>query len=222
MARLEYSLSSPVKYRIFAFASATLLGLAVCAGQGSTSHTVTGIVTNAEGLRMEGACVSAVPAEPSAGASLCANTDQEGRFGLMLRPGRYLLRAKDEGAGYPDTMFALCDDPSAKFPEIVIADSDVSGVNVVLGVRGGVLDGTVRVGNSTLPISGAKVTISEANNPAAFVEVFSNDDGRFQFTVPAKSISVSVTASGYKPAQVQEFIISGGQHRTLDISLKKG
>jgi hypothetical protein len=194
----------------------------VCAAQDSAPRAVSGIVTSADGSTVEGACVSALPMESNAGNSGCNRTDQQGRFRLTLRPGRYVLRAKDEATGYPDPMFLLSSDPAAGFPEIVVSESDVSGVKVVLGSRGGTLDGEIRDSNSGLPISGAKVTIRDKHNPAAYVEVFSDANGRFQFTVPAKPVSVSATAKGYKSSSKEEVVLSGGQHRTLDIHLEKG
>jgi hypothetical protein len=189
--------------------------------QDSRSHIVTGIVTAPDGSRIEGACVSALPMESTAGNSICTNTDHWGRFTLTLHPGKYVLRAKAETAGYPDPMFLLGADRTAEFPEIVVGESDVSGVKVVLGLRGGILEGEIRDSRDDSPIPGAKLRISDLNNPAAYVEVFSNKDGRFQFTVPGKALSLSVTAKGYKAAEVQEFTLSAGEHRTLDIQLDK-
>jgi|SRR5579872_179056 len=221
IAGVEFQQSRLIRYRVFVLTCGVLLILGPSVAQDSAAHTVTGIVTSADGSRVEGACVSALPTESNAGNSTCINTDQEGRFKLTLRPGKYQLRAKDESAGYPDPMFLLSADPTARFPEIVVGESDVSGVKVVLGLKGGILEGEVRDSSSGLPISGAKLTIADLNNPAAYVEVFSNKDGRFQFTVPGRPVSVSATARGYKPAEVQEFTVSAGQHRTLDISLEK-
>jgi hypothetical protein len=221
IAWLECLQRRQVTCRMVVLTCGMLLVLGICVAQDSTPHTVTGIVTTADGSRVEGACVSALPTESNAGNSTCTNTDQEGRFKLMLRPGKYQLRAKDETAGYPDPMFLLSADPTARFPEIVVGASDVSGVRVVLGLRGGILEGEVRDSSSGLPISGAKLTITDLHNPAAYVEVFSNKDGRFQFTVPGRPLTVSATARGYKPAEVREFTVSAGQHCTVDINLEK-
>lgn len=167
---------------------------------------VAGIVISADGSRVKGACV---------------RTNQEGRFRLTLRPGKYVVRAKDEADGYPDPMFLLSSDPSAKFPEIDVRESDLSDVRVMLGSRGGILEGEIRDDNGGLPIPGAKVTIRDAHNPAAFVEIFSNADGHFQFTVPARPVSVSAMARGYKTSPAEDVMLSNGDHRVVHISLEK-
>ena len=185
------------------------------------AHSVSGIVTRGDGFTAQGACVSALPAESNAGNASCIETDPQGRFQLMLRPGTYVLKAKDEAAGYPDPMFLLSSDPAAEFPEIVVRESDVSGVRVVLGSRGGILNGEIRDRNSRRPIAGAKVTVRDKNNPDAYVEVFSDGNGHFQFTVPAKPLSVSATAKSYKNTNAGEVVLSGGQNRRIDINLEK-
>lgn len=199
--------------------------VAVCsslgAGQEPTVHSVAGVVIGADGSKIQGACVIASPSGNSAGSLSCIQTDQEGRFTVKLRPGTYLIRARDDRQGYPDPMYLLSSDPTAKFPEIVVGESDISGVTVTLGAKGGVLEGYVRDAESLAPIASAKVTISDARNPAAYVEVFSNKDGHFQFTVPAKPLFVSTMAAGYKRAKTTEIALAGGENRDLEIELDR-
>ena len=110
--------------------------------------------------------------------------------------------------------------PSAKFPQVIVGQSDISGVRVTLGAKGGVLEGKVRDETTRLPIVGAKITISDARAPGAYVEVFSNKDGGFQFTVPAKPVLISATAMGYEKRRAEEVALSGGQHRRIEIDLR--
>jgi len=190
----------------------------VASGQ-AEEHSVAGVVTGIDGSEAPRACVSARPVGPSAGNMGCTEADEHGAFTMRLRPGEYIMRAKDEAEGYPDPNFLLSTDPSAKFPRVVIGQSDVSGVRVVLGARGGVLEGRVRDKATGLPIVGAKVTISDARAPAAYVEVFSNKDGAFQFTVPARPVIVSAAATSYEKGRPEEVALSGGRHVSIEINL---
>jgi len=191
--------------------------------QESDWHKVTGVVTNVDGSRIAGACVSAMPTDRSSAGTLeCTHSDQNGVFTMRLRAGRYLIRARDEAEGYPDPNFLLSKDPATRFPEVLVSHSDVSGLSVVLGSKGGVIEGEIRERNNGMPISKAKVTISDAHDLKAFVEVFSNQSGHFAFTVPRKAIVISVSASGYKAVRLYdgtEFTLSGGERRDVTVEL---
>jgi Carboxypeptidase regulatory-like domain len=190
---------------------------------------VTGTVTDRQGIRAAHALLDALPLPTDSEATGVAGdrpnpwiaADDQGIFSMNLPPGRYRIRAKDEANGYPDPTFMLSSDSTAKFPEVLLRRGDEEKVQVVLGLRGGILDGEVRDSNSGLPILRAKVAIRDKINPSAYVEVFSDAKGHFQFTVPAKPVSVSVTATGYESAPAEEITLSGGQHRALDFNLKK-
>jgi len=191
------------------------------AGQQPPERNVEGIVAKVDGSKMAGACVLASVVDSSAGNLGCVQTDKAGRFAMRLRPGRYVIRAKDEAEGYPDPLFLFSADPTAKFPEIVVGESDISDLRVTLGARGGVLEGNVLDRATRLPIAGAKVRISNAREPSAYVEVFSDKDGRFQFAVPAKPIFLSTTATEYKNVRTGELVLSGGQYRIVEIELER-
>jgi hypothetical protein len=206
------------------------LGLNLIAGTLLAQSTVSGVITDPSGVEVANALVEAVPRpahEEAKGGTIgdrsnpWIQADGQGKFTLSLAPGRYKIRAKDESEGYPDPIFLLSTSPLAKFPEIVVGDSDVSGLRVTLGPKGGVLEGNVRDERTKLPIAGAKITISDARAPAAYVEVFSDRGGHFQFTVPSKPISVFVTAKGYRIGRMEEFVLSGGRHRSIQVDLEQ-
>jgi hypothetical protein len=190
----------------------------------SSDHSILGVVTDINGSVVGSASVTAVPLEESgsAGDLGWVHTDNSGRFRLLLRPGHYVIRAKDEADGYPDPSFLLCSDSSANFPRVSVEGLDVSGVRVVLGTRGGVLEGDLRDALTQQPIPNAKVTIRDAHSPNAFVEVFADKTGHFRFTVPSKPIHLIATAEGHKEAQYEgePLILSGGQHRSVKIKLR--
>jgi hypothetical protein len=194
--------------------------------QPDTSHTVTGVVTDNRGSFVANASVAAFPIEEggSAGNFGWIHVDGKGSFRLVLRTGRYLVRAKDEADGYADPSFLLCSDPNAGFPEISVEQADIADVRVVLGTKGGILEGDLRDKTTQQPVSKGKVTIRDARQHNVFVEVSSNGAGHFEFTVPNKTIQILVTAPGYRATYYQggaELVLSGGEHRVVTIELTR-
>jgi hypothetical protein len=201
-----------------------LVGLPAKAFQLSI-HNVVGVVADSHGSPAPGASVEAFPIEEtgSAGHLSWVHTDKDAGFRLTLRSGRYVIRAKDEKNAFPDPNFLLSSDPSAKFPEITVADADVSGVRVMLGVKGGIIEGTLRDEQTHQVISQGKVTISDARNPEVFVEVPVDKAAHFEFTVPRKPIRISATAPGYSTTYFGnkgELTLSEGERRSVEIELR--
>ena len=198
------------------------------AGDVSPKRTVTGKVVGADGVVLASASIEAVPLgtvgdSGTVSAQKWMATDNEGRFQISLSPGRYEIRAKDEMEGYPDPNFLLSADQSAKFPEVSVRNADISGLQVTLGGRGGVIEGSLRDADSQTAIPKAKITISDVTNHGVFVELFSDKEGRFRFTVPTKPIQVFATAPGYTSTYFlngQDLILSGGEHRTIVLELR--
>lgn len=193
-------------------------------GQGKVS----GVVTDSAGLEVPHASVEAL--ERGKGAGIVGSgpdpwiqADTHGRFRINLPPGRYKIVAKGDLDGYPDPLYLLSADSTAKFPEITVGSKDISGLRVVLGKRGGVLDGQVVDRESHSPLPGAKITIRDAQNAGGYVEVFADATGYFQFTVPGKPILISSSAAGYNPgnfARGAQLTLVGGEHRHIVIDLQ--
>jgi Carboxypeptidase regulatory-like domain len=200
----------------------TLLNICIKASE-ATATTVAGVVVDADGLEVPNTSVSAMPIGDFVGDFHWIDSDDHGRFEIDLRPGRYIIRAKNPPLGYPDPSFLLCEDPNARFPEIVVGQKEISNVRVILGLKGGVLEGYVRDKLTRELLRGAKITIADSRNPGVFVKVSADKSGSFQFTVPSKPISVSAVAPGYKMAYYatsEELKLSGGTHRSIVIELE--
>lgn len=190
---------------------------------------VTGVVRDSSGAAVAHAFVEAVPRMSDRGRGTIGDSlnpwtpaDEHGKFRINLSPGRYKIRAKDEADGYPDPLYWLNPDPTAAFPEIVVALRDISDIRVVLGSRGATLEGEVRDPTGA-PVRKAKVTISDADQPQAYVEVFTNDMGQFHFTVPAKPIAIQATATGYVSSNLdggERVTLSSGERRQVEIELE--
>jgi len=197
----------------------------LCAAEPQTEDAVIkGQVVASDGSEIQSAQVTAIPITTSghAGHLHWTNTDGHGQFHLVLKPGRYQIRAKAEADGYPDPNALFSVDPSARFPTISVAQSNISGVRVILGAKGGILVGNLRDRQSHGAISHGKVILRDARDSNRFVELTTDGQGRFQFTVPNKAFTILATAPGYKAAYFmngQSLILSSGEQRNITLEL---
>lgn len=208
---------------------AVLLGLTVTvlrtAASDGRKYKVTGTVVDADGAPVASARVTvmAISGKGSAGQLLSTAVDSNGKFQLALPPGRYVIRAKDEAQGYPDPNFLLSADPTARFPEITVQNTNIFGLKVILGAKGGLVEGLLRDNVTLQPIPNGKVVLRDATNPDIFVEITTDNHGRFAFVVPSKQILVTATAPGYLAmslANARQLSLSGGERRDITIGLQ--
>ncbi len=191
---------------------------------------VSGTVRDGSGNGLAHAFVEAIPVIENHGGGTAGDfpnpwvaADSSGAFSLSLAPGRYRLKAKDEADGFPDPSFLLSLDPKARFPEISVRDKETRDVQIVLGKRGGILEGEVQDARTRRPLAGAKVRIQDAGNSGAYVEVFADRTGRFRYTVPSKPVRISAVTLGYKPAAFErgtELLLSRGERHDIEIDLQ--
>jgi Carboxypeptidase regulatory-like domain len=189
------------------------------------SRAVSGVVVAQDGSALSNVAVQAVSIGGAGivGTQTWTPAAKDGRFQIFLKPGNYQIRAKAEEEGYPDPSFLLCADQHATFPNIVVGEHNVSDVRVVLGSRGGLLEGEVRDKLTGNPLPKARVTIIDANNPKAYVELFTNNAGQFHFTVPPRPVVMHVTATGYNPVSANGgggISVSPGERREEIIKLE--
>lgn len=208
------------------FSLCICLALAAAApADGEKPVAVSGQVFALNGSPVTHALVASFPigGSGSGGNVTWVPTASEGNFRLTLKPGRYVIRAKFEASGYPDPTFLFGADPRAEFPEISVADSDVTGIRVTLGGQGGVVEGDLWDSTTRHPVADGKITIRDARNPESYVEVFADKAGHFQFAVPSKPIRISATAPGYKAATFDtghELTLSDGEHKITNFELQ--
>ena len=202
--------------RIFAFAA--FIHPFSAAGQ----PAIAGVVLDHQGSPVPNSFVEAFPIRSGGfvGDLLWTRVDEHGKFRLNVHEGRYEIRAKHESEGYPDPNALLSADATAVFPEVDVSTQEISGIVVKLGLRGGMLEGAVldKATQSALPK--AKVTIRDARDPRAFVEVFTDETGHFQFTVPRKPLRVSASAHGYRASDPEAVTLSAGEHRSVVLELQ--
>jgi hypothetical protein len=190
---------------------------------------VSGTVTDSTGSESAHALVQAIRRVKSESSGTVGDhpnpwiqTDDHGRFRVNLARGRYKFQAKNEIDGYPDPIFLLNSDETATFPEVTVSQKDISDVRVTLGKRGGVLEGELIDQQSREPIPRCKITIRDARNADAYVDVFADQVGHFRFAIPGKPVLISATAPGYKTTKFEngEVMLSGGEHHTIVVGLE--
>ena len=209
---------------LFIFATASLTTLAQNYLP-SSPVVVSGVVVDDQGVPVARAVVAAMSIQRSGVAGQLSSTqsDKDGQFRIDLGPGAYLFRAKAEAQGFPDPNFLLSRDPKAVFPRVTVGEENVSGIRIVLGQKGGIIEGDLLDSQSHEPIVCGKITIRDSSNVNAYVEITTDRDGRFRFTIPSRQISISATAPGYRGAQFSEGAVrlSGGEHRSISIKLER-
>jgi hypothetical protein len=209
----------------------TVLALCLVGGskEAEAATTVSGSVQDAAGIPVKNAYVEAIPvfAKDSGGtvgsSRPWVSADSAGTFSLSLEPGRYRFRAKAEAEGYPDPSFWVNRDETARFPEIAVGSADIKDIRIVLGARGSILTGELRDAETLRPLAGVKIRIQDARNAGAYVEVFTNSAGHFQYTVPAKPLLISAIAKGYRVASFDggaQITAPSGGHRELKLDLR--
>lgn len=193
------------------------------AGSQGKKLLVTGMVTDAFGSPLPGSFVLAVPMNGNrSGRFVWTPVNNRGEFSLSLPPGRYLIRAKAEDAGYPDPNFLLSADSTARFPEISVGNVNVSGIQVSVGAQGGLIEGRLLLRETQQPVPKGKVTIRDATNPTAFVELTTDEIGHFAFAVPRKPVTICASGAGYPSTCFEggrEILLSGGERLSLTLEL---
>jgi len=187
-------------------AAAALIAVICKSAFAGDMRSVTGIVTASDGSKVSTASVEAIliASKGSIGHLNWTPTDVEGRFHFSLEPGRYIIRAKDEADCFPDPNLLFSIDPRAKFPEVLVEQSDIAGLHVTLGTPGGVVNGELLDNVTQNPIAKGEITISDAKDPRAFVELYSDEAGHFRFVVPPRPLAISAVAPGYDKARIGE------------------
>lgn len=198
--------------------------LAASVALSAPPRIVSGTVTDAAGTPITKGYVAAVSvnANGTAGQIPWTPIDASGNFRLFLPPGTHTIRAKDEADGYPDPSYLLSRDPAALFPTIVVGTNDLTGVQVRLGEQGGVLDGTVVERETQTPIHGSRVIVRSALDSTAFVEITPDNEGVFQFSVPAKPLVVCAGAPERSTVcfeNAEPITVSGGAHFLVKLQL---
>jgi hypothetical protein len=197
----------------------------------SAETAIHGTVADFAGNPVAHAYVEAIPVATTSAVATVGNgsnpwvaADNDGNFQLSLEPGRYRIRAKDEADGYPDPSFWVNLDPRAKFPVITVGNEQLENVKVVLGAQGAILSGRAQDSETNKPLVGVKIRIQDARNPPAYLEIFTGDDGHFQYVVASKPLLISATVRGYESFSFEhgaEITLMPGEHREFLLEMRR-
>ena len=187
------------------------------------SHRVTGYVLDDDG-RPISAEVSAwvISKEGTAGDTHWIATDEQGRFELSLFPGSYELRAKNSDALYADPSLLFGHRASNPATKVEVFNREISNVELRPRNRGFLLRGDV-VDADGKPVESAKVTITDASNPAGKVIVYANKNGDFQIVLPAVRFFVEAQAAGLRTTErdVRTYAPKPGENVAMHLKLAR-
>ncbi len=171
----------------------------------TTGGSLSGVVQDREGHRIDGAVVVATPAPSAAGpgphasplsAPAHARTNGEGAFRIVgLSPGRYLLTATTSAAG-----------AARSAPLSLSLDQAVGGIVLTVGGAAAGLSGRV-VDSGGGGIAGARVLggFMDGNSPIAFAAI-TDEQGRYVLPLPRGDYRFQAEAEGYAPARFSLYL----------------
>ena len=208
--------------------------LSIGHGQAPTTTgfgAVKGVVLDAHGSEISGAKVYDEPIDAvRVGKDHFVETDQDGRFLLQDVPaGKTMIIATKLEDGYPDARFAVYSGNEVLPTVEVQAGQMASNVVVKLLAKGGTLRGRIIDSRSKLPILNARITLSRVDHPNWLLETDPENDGSFEFLIPARPMHLKVTARGFKDWTYETsglstnhapFLIGQEETRNLDVYLE--
>ena len=110
--------------------------------------------------------------------------------------------------------------PPTGSSDAAVSSDDAAGGSATTQANG--VDGRVS-DQQGIPVTGALVTPTSLDTPSKAipeVAVFTNDEGRYSWVLPAGRYRITVTAGGYQEASMETEVPEGGT-ATLDLQLRK-
>lgn len=168
-----------------------------CAAQGA--GVITGRITDEKGMAVAAAKVSVLPlnGRPEGSGIRYVDTDAQGRFAIdRLTWGKYSVFAMKEDAGYPD-MEPSFYSANTQIPVATITPAaPIARVSIRLGPRAAILEGSVSDALTGAPIN-AFFRLMRTSHKQDLLLTSLPSTYRVLLP-PDTSISLSVTATGYK------------------------
>jgi hypothetical protein len=187
------------------------------------SGKIQGIVTDAAGNPVPGANVYAVEKGDFHGhrPSHSSESSSSGNFVIdHLSWGAYILLAKKESSGYPDTRLAFYSNQEASSATIS-ADHPDAEVRITLPTVAGWLELSVTDANTGKALTSAAVTLRRVSNTRLYVRISTTVS---HIAVPAQAdVQVEINAPGYgqwpSDANLPVINLLPGEHKHLDVKL---
>ena len=162
----------------------------------SAAGAVEGIVVNTDGRPVAGVRVYPMQTGPTP----FSVTDVRGRFELVgVQAGSVRIMTSKMEEGYPDTGSGMYGVNLESIPVVLVQPgATTDNVVVKLGMRLGVLRGTVIDAASGKRVPTARIRIAREDNPANFLSTNVDEAGQFVLAWPAHVRRLEVTAPGFK------------------------
>ncbi len=195
--------------------------LSICVAQ--EAGKIQGVVTDAAGNPVSGANVYAVRKGEHNGHRVSRNSESasDGRFLLVnLDWGDYIVVAKREESGYPDTRLAFYSNLQV-ISTTINANHPDAEVAVTLPAPAGWLELTVTDANTGQALTSGSLTLRRVNNPSLYVTMSTSQS---RIAIPAQTdVQVEINATGYSPwpGDRNPLVINlqSGEKRHVDVKL---
>jgi hypothetical protein len=176
-----------------------------------------GVVEDADGNAVEAAQVI-LTRDAGESRERVVKSDKSGHFIFEdVAVGDYLVYARKEESGFPDTMFAFFGIGQPKPMRIAIQET-VSPVIVRIGKPDGFLSCTV-TDQTGRPVPGAQYRLYPEENPGMLIISGADKDGKIHTPVPGVPVILQMEAAGYQQWRSDPILITGGETKLLSIKL---
>jgi 5-hydroxyisourate hydrolase-like protein (transthyretin family) len=128
-----------------------------------------------------------------------ALSDEKGNFFLNeLLPGRYVIPASKEDAGYPDTDAAAFAGTLTILPRVLVREGQITGNVTVRIEKGCRFSGSILDTQTKEPVIRARIKLTRADHPEWWLLTGPDKEGRFRFVIPSVPFLVEISAPGYR------------------------
>lgn len=204
-------------------AIAILMLAALSRGRAQTVGSIEGVVTDHQGVPVQGADVAADPINGKVRIGFVrphAESDADGRFNItnLTWLGPYKIFVKKLSSGYPDTAFSFYSNDS--YPTASIsAGKPVARVEIRLGPPAAVLTGSITDARTGRPIP-AGMELKRMQPPNKWISV--SIPPEYRVLIPASvAVSVTVTVPGYvRWTSPEPLTMASGSEMRLDVPLE--
>lgn len=191
--------------------------------QRQPSGEIRGTVTDQDGRPVSSATVYAVPKALTLEGSMhrSVKTDKDGNFlfGGRFRAGTYALYSRKEEEGYPDPFDPFYADSKAETDVLLTAEKPSATVEVPLGKKAAVLEGSIIDVNTGAALD-ARLVFYDQNGNQHFLLI---KKGEYHALLPpGKDVGLMVSSPKYvSRIAIARLQLEPGQHVRLDIPLSK-
>jgi hypothetical protein len=165
---------------------------------------IEGRVVNSQGESVAGAKVSAESDSSGPVRLISSFSDKDGNYKIEVNePGTYTLTGSKEEGGYPLTISAFhFYGTDIVAPKIEVNTNQViENVNINLGDKASILEGTIIDSKTNLPVSGkTTITLRRLDDPSLLYRIGGAEEkknGKFKALVPNVPFTIEISSPDY-------------------------